>query len=66
MFPNEVTRHKLGYSGHNKIWILQILYLVFFPKYSCHKMTSTSPANARYNLNSLIDDCSNIIINNFN
>ena len=65
MFPNKITRHKLGCFGHNKIGILQNLYLVFFPKYSCHKIPSTSPANARYNLNSLIDDWSNIIINNF-
>ncbi len=40
----------------------------YFPelleKYSCYKMPSTSPANARYNLNSLIKDWSNIIINN--
>ena len=43
MFPNEVTRHKLGYSGHNKIWILQILYLVFFQNIPATKCLQQVP-----------------------
>ena len=38
----------------------------YFPdlseKYTCHKMPSTSPANARYNLNKLIDEWKVIFI----
>ena len=38
----------------------------YFPdlleKYSCHKMPSTSPANAKYSLDTLIKDWSSIVL----
>lgn len=57
-YPNIET---ICLNGNKSYSAFKKYFPVLFEKYACHRMPSTSPANARYSLNILIKEWSKII-----
>ena len=57
-YPNIET---ICLSGNKSYSAFKKYFPVLFEKYACHRMPSTSPANARYSLNILIKEWFKII-----
>ena len=58
-YPNIKT---ICLNGNKSYSAFKKYFLDLLENYNCHKMPSTSPANARYNLNKLIDEWKVIFI----
>ena len=58
-YPNIKT---ICLNGNKSYSAFKKYFSELFEKYSCHKMPSTSPANARYSLDKLIEEWSVIFV----
>ena len=58
-YPNIKT---ICLNGNKSYSAFKKYFPELFEKYSCHKMSSTSPANARYSLDKLIEEWSVVFV----
>ena len=61
LLKNYPNIHKICLNGSKSYTAFKKYFPNLLENYSCHKMPSTSPANARYSLNKLIEEWSKII-----